>query len=465
MTRLYGVIGDPIAHSLSPLIHNQWMRDNDIDAVYKAMQVPEGELKDALETLTRQGARGLNITLPHKQTAIVLADEVGDLARRIGAANTLIRTESGGWLAENTDAPGFIHTINTADIHVAGKTVFLLGAGGSARALAIVLTDLGANLTICNRTISRAEEIADNLPVRPEICTLDIGLERLAAAELVVNTVSLGHSGKALELPPGTGRTFYDISYGPCCRTRLENHGRAWHAGGAGRVRLRTLVWHGSRHGGRRGTLPGRSGGNDMIILGLTGSIGMGKSATAELFREENVPVYDADAAVHAMYEKGGAAVEPVEAAFPGVAVDGAIDRLRLRERVLDNAEAMKRLEAIVHPLAGAAQHDFRQAAREAGAPFVVIDIPLLYEAGGWQFCDYVVVVTASAAVQRERVLSRPNMTEKAFESILARQVPDAEKRARADFVIPTEHGFEFARDLVRAIVALMIRKDADDHA
>jgi len=202
-----------------------------------------------------------------------------------------------------------------------------------------------------------------------------------------------------------------------------------------------------------------------MIILGLTGSIGMGKSATAELFREENVPVYDADAAVHALYEKGGAAVDPVEAAFPGVVVDGAIDRLRLREQVLDNAEAMKQLEAIVHPLAGAAQHDFRQAAREAGAPFVVVDIPLLYETGGWQFCDYVVVVSASAAVQRERVLSRPDMTEKAFESILARQVPDAEKRARADFIIPTEHGFEFARDLVRAIVALMIRKEAEDHA
>ncbi|MEQ9436489.1 shikimate dehydrogenase [Hyphomonas sp.] len=214
MTGLYGVIGDPVAHSLSPLIHNNWMRDHDIDATYKAMQVPEGELEAALETLTRQGARGLNITLPHKQTALALADEVGDLARRIGAANTLIRTESGGWLAENTDAPGFIHTINTAGIDVADKTVFLLGAGGSARALAIVLTDLGANLTICNRTISRAEEIAGNLPVRPEVCTLDIGLERLAAAELVVNTISLGHSGQALQLPPGTGRTFYDISYG-----------------------------------------------------------------------------------------------------------------------------------------------------------------------------------------------------------------------------------------------------------
>ena len=138
-----------------------------------------------------------------------------------------------------------------------------------------------------------------------------------------------------------------------------------------------------------------------MIILGLTGSIGMGKSATAELFREEGVPVYDADAAVHALYAKGGAAVVPVEAAFPGVTVDGAIDRMALRERVLNNAEAMKQLEKIVHPLTADAQKQFRDEARKAGAHFVVLDIPLLYEAGGYAYCDYVAVVTAPAEVQR----------------------------------------------------------------
>ncbi|KCZ91774.1 dephospho-CoA kinase [Hyphomonas johnsonii] len=196
-----------------------------------------------------------------------------------------------------------------------------------------------------------------------------------------------------------------------------------------------------------------------MIILGLTGSIGMGKSATAALFQDAGVPVYDADASVHQLYGKGGAAVAPVEAAFPGVTSDGAIDRQRLRERVLDDAAAMKRLEAIVHPLTGAAQHDFRAAAREAGEPFVVLDIPLLYETGGWQYCDYVLVVTAPPDVQRERVMSRPDMTEAVFESILARQVSDADKRARADFILSTAHGFEFARDHVQAIIALMIRK------
>mgnify|MGYP003627396669 FL=1 len=195
-----------------------------------------------------------------------------------------------------------------------------------------------------------------------------------------------------------------------------------------------------------------------MIVLGLTGSIGMGKSATADLFREEGVPVYDADAAVHALYAKGGAAVAPVEAAFPGVMVDGAIDRMALRTHVLDDAEAMRKLEAIVHPLAGDAQKQFRDKAREDGARFVVLDIPLLYEAGGYAYCDYVAVVTAPAEVQRERVLSRPGMTEETFESILARQMPDAEKRAKAAFIISTAHGFEFAADCVRAIVSLMNR-------
>jgi len=195
-----------------------------------------------------------------------------------------------------------------------------------------------------------------------------------------------------------------------------------------------------------------------MIVLGLTGSIGMGKSATADLFCEEGVPVYDADAAVHALYAKGGAAVAPVEAAFPGVMVDGAIDRMALRTHVLDDAEAMRKLEAIVHPLAGDAQKQFRDKAREDGARFVVLDIPLLYEAGGYAYCDYVAVVTAPAEVQRERVLSRPGMTEETFESILARQMPDAEKRAKADFIISTAHGFEFAADCVRAIVSLMNR-------
>lgn len=198
-----------------------------------------------------------------------------------------------------------------------------------------------------------------------------------------------------------------------------------------------------------------------MKILGLTGSIGMGKSATAAMFREEGIPVYDADAAVHAIYAPGGAAVQPLEAAFPGVtAPDGGIDRARLRERVLDDKAALDRLNAIVHPLVGQSQIEFREEAQAAGAAFAVLDIPLLFETGGDQRCDHVLVVTAPADVQRERVLARGGMSLDAFEAILARQMPDAEKRARADFILNTAFGFDFARDIVRAIIALMIRSE-----
>lgn len=195
-----------------------------------------------------------------------------------------------------------------------------------------------------------------------------------------------------------------------------------------------------------------------MIILGLTGSIGMGKSATAGLFRDAGVPVYDADAAVHALYAEGGAAVAPIEEAFPGVTDRGAVDRQKLRTRVLDDADAMKRLERIVHPLAGEAQLDFRRQAKEQGAPFAVLDIPLLFETGGNNHCTYTLVVSAPPEIQKARVLARPGMTEDAFNAILSRQMPDADKRARADFILSTAHGFDFARDHVRAIIALMQR-------
>ena len=195
-----------------------------------------------------------------------------------------------------------------------------------------------------------------------------------------------------------------------------------------------------------------------MIILGLTGSIGMGKSATSEMFREKGVPVYDADASVHALYAKGGAAVPVLEEAFPGVVVDGAVDRMKLREAVIGNSEALKHLEGLVHPLTAQAQISFLEDAKNNDAPFIVLDVPLLYETGGDARCDYVAVVSASADIQRARVLARDGMTENVFEDILSRQVPDAEKRARADFIISTGFGFDFAREQVQAISNLMVR-------
>ena len=193
-----------------------------------------------------------------------------------------------------------------------------------------------------------------------------------------------------------------------------------------------------------------------MILLGLTGSIGMGKSTTAAMFREAGVPVYDADAEVHAAYAKGGACVAPVGAAFPGVVKDGAIDREALRQAVHGDPAAFSRLNGVVHPIIAALRHRFFEEARAECADLVVLDIPLLFEGGGDRGVDAVAVVTAPPEVQRRRVLQREGMTPERLESILAQQMPDAEKRARADFVIDTGQGLEPVRRQVAEILAIM---------
>jgi len=197
-----------------------------------------------------------------------------------------------------------------------------------------------------------------------------------------------------------------------------------------------------------------------MITLGLTGSIGMGKSATGQMFADEGCPVYDADAEVHRLYAKGGAAVGPVEAAFPGVEADGAIDRARLAERVVGDHAAMDRLNSIVWPLLGEGRKAFFRKAEEDGVAIVVLDIPMLFETGGERNMDAVVVVSAPAEVQRARVLAREGMSEAKLDGILARQMADEEKRARAHFVVDTSRGFNHAREQVRAIVAQLKRPD-----
>jgi dephospho-CoA kinase len=188
-----------------------------------------------------------------------------------------------------------------------------------------------------------------------------------------------------------------------------------------------------------------------MFVLGLTGSLGMGKSTTAGFFAEAGVPVHDADAVVHRLYE--GEAVAAIEAAFPGTAVAGKVDRSKLAARVVDNPAALRQLEAIVHPLVSAAKERFLREARAGGAQVVVLDIPLLFETGGDQKVDAVVVVSAPTEVQRQRVLERPGMTADKLDALLARQTPDSEKRRRADFVVDTSQGFGAARAQVREIL------------
>jgi dephospho-CoA kinase len=197
-----------------------------------------------------------------------------------------------------------------------------------------------------------------------------------------------------------------------------------------------------------------------VIVLGLTGSIGMGKSTTARMFADAGVPVHDSDEAVHRLYS--GNAAPLVEAAFPGTVTDGVVDRAKLAKAVLHDPRALKKLEAIIHPLVRADADAFLARHRAAGEPLVVLDIPLLFETGGRNRVEKVAVVTASPEIQRERVLSRPGMTREKFAAVLAKQVPDDEKRRLADFVIDTGKGMEAARDAVRELIAELTGKTAN---
>ena len=192
-----------------------------------------------------------------------------------------------------------------------------------------------------------------------------------------------------------------------------------------------------------------------MIVLGLTGSIGMGKSTTAALFAESGIPVHSADETVHRLY--AGKAAPGVEALFPGTVRDGVVDRDALASRVLGDPAALKALEALVHPMVRAEEEAFVAAQRQAEAGLVVLDIPLLFETGGAGRVDRILVVSAPAEVQRARVLARPGMTEEKFAAILARQVPDEDKRAAADFVLDTARGLDAARTDLAEIIGKLL--------
>ncbi len=198
-----------------------------------------------------------------------------------------------------------------------------------------------------------------------------------------------------------------------------------------------------------------------MIVVGLTGSIAMGKTTTAEMFRALGIEVFDSDAEVHRLYEKGGAAVEIVGQLFPGAIIDGAVDRQALSKQVLENSAALKQLEATVHPLVRKSQEAFLERCRASGKVMAILDIPLLFETGWNSEVDAVVVVSAPSEIQRQRVLKRPGMTPNKLDRILSRQTPDAEKRAKADYVVDTSRGLDYAAAQVRDIVADLLKNHA----
>ncbi|MEL7109080.1 MAG: shikimate dehydrogenase [Pseudomonadota bacterium] len=224
MTKLLGVIGDPISHSMSPLIHNGWLRDMGFDAAYEAMHVPDGTFDEALETLARRDVMGINVTLPHKHTALKAASEVSDVASKIGAANTLTYLGNRTWRADNTDAPGFLLALG--DVNPDTDHVVVLGAGGSARAVVLALVEAGCRVTILNRTVAKAEELALSLGEQRTVHgSIDQYTEYIAHASIVVNTTSIGYDGKVIQLPEGDNRLFFDISYGKVSAPQLAHAG------------------------------------------------------------------------------------------------------------------------------------------------------------------------------------------------------------------------------------------------
>src|SRR5277367_2141519 len=200
------------------------------------------------------------------------------------------------------------------------------------------------------------------------------------------------------------------------------------------------------------------------LLVGLTGSIGMGKTETAKMFARLGIPVYDADAAVHRLYEPGGAAVPQIAKEFPDSIKDGRVDRAVLTRHIVADRDVLKRIEQIVHPLVGREQRNFLEDASAKGAKIVVLDIPLLFEGGGHERVDAIVVVSAPPHIQRERVLARPDMTEDKLDHILSRQTPDAEKRAKAHFVVETDKGLEHAFEQVKSIVTELEKRAREKH-
>lgn len=228
MTKLLGVIGDPIAHSMSPLIHNGWLRDMGYDAAYEAMHVPVGRFSEALNTLARRDTVGVNVTLPHKQLALTIAYEAGEDAARIGAANTLTYLGEQNWRADNTDAPGFLSALGPLD--PGNETIVVLGAGGSARAIVHALFRAGCQLTILNRTIEKAQQLADELGDSSTVYgSISQYKDYINSASIVVNTTSMGHSDSIIHLPEGDGRLFFDLSYGKISASQIGHAAdRGW---------------------------------------------------------------------------------------------------------------------------------------------------------------------------------------------------------------------------------------------
>lgn len=480
-----GVVGDPVRHSLSPVIHNEWCRRAKVNGLYLPLKIidDDKEFIRIIDGLKKAGFTGLNVTMPHKARALAYAHNADRLATAIDAANML--TLTGLKIhGQTSDGYGFSQALKTA-LKIPGmdgscvdmgtlKSALVMGAGGATGAVCAALCDLGvAHITITNRTHHKGVALAatlKKLAPQQQISVVAWDDRQTVHADLVINTTSLGMVDMpplAFTISPDYGhRVIADIVYKPL-ETALLKQAREQNlvsVNGLDMLMYQAVpgfeTWFGAAaqvdDDLRRLLLDHIAGTRKKPFqtIALTGSIGMGKSTVAKMIADSGVPIWDADAGVHRLYAKGGAAVSALRADFPDAIIDGTVDRTVLGKLVLNDPGKMAILESIIHPLVAIDRQLFLHKVAGSGAPLCLLDIPLLFEGGMQDDYDHVVVVSADASVQRARVLARRGMTVEKFEAILARQMPDDEKRKRASHIIATDTSLDETRAAVRDLMA-----------
>jgi shikimate dehydrogenase len=446
------VIGDPVAHSRSPLIHGYWLKQHNIPGSYERVQVKPDDLAAFIKDLADNGYAGCNVTLPHKEAAVAHIAHFDERVHRCGALNT-IYMEKGELRATTTDGIGFCANVED---HCPGfafesATVLIYGAGGSARPITDELLRRGvAKILITNRTLSRAEELAAHFGAPVIALKHEDVAEHLSKTHLLINCTSLGMKGEGaidldLALLPKSA-VVADIVYVPLVTDFLQR---------ARDLNLRSvpglgMLLHQAVPGFEKwfGIRPEVTKPlHDLIardidpafkplkVIGLTGGIASGKSEVAKIIASEGIPVLDADKVVHALYEDGTAAAQ-LKKDFPEACGGKLVDRAVLSSIISGDPEKLALLERLIHPLVRAREIAFLAECRARGDKVAVLEIPLLVEADRARDCDHVIAVEAPNHLRRTRALERPGMTEEKLARIMGRQVTDLDRRKKASHVI-----------------------------
>jgi shikimate dehydrogenase len=446
------VIGDPVAHSRSPLIHGFWLKQHNIPGSYERVEVKPDDLADFIKDLANNGYAGCNVTIPHKEAAVAHISHIDERVHRCGALNT-IYIEKGEPHATTTDGIGFCANVqdHCPGFIFQGANVLIYGAGGSARPITDELLRRGVSkIAITNRTFARAEELAQHFGA-PVVAVKheDVALS-LPATDLLINCTSLGMKGEGeieldlTRLPKSA--VVADIVYVPLVTGFLK---RATELGlrivpGLGMLLHQAVPgfekWFGIRPEVTKPLhdLVARDidpAFKPLKVIGLTGGIASGKSEVAKIIASEGLPILDADKVVHELYEDGTAA-EQLKKQFPEACNGKSVDRAVLSSIISSDPEKLALLERLIHPLVREREIAFLADCRARGEKLAVLEIPLLVEAGRARDCDHVIAIEAPTYLRRTRALERPGMTEEKLLRIMARQFTDIERRKKATHVI-----------------------------